>query len=98
MPRRPAILFVTDLGYQARGRRYCDEDIFLTSRLRHDFDLALCHPLEAAALMEHETLSGVALDAVLSTVGEADSVELWGVERTAVDTDDGSDGRGEQRP
>lgn len=49
---RPAILFVTDLGYQARGRRYCDEDIFLTSRLRHDFDLALCHPLEAAALMD----------------------------------------------
>lgn len=50
--RRPAILFATDLGYQARGRRYCDEDIFLTSRLRHDFDLALCHPLEAAALMD----------------------------------------------
>jgi hypothetical protein len=52
LPRRPAILFVTDLGYQARGRRYCDEDIFLTSRLRHDFDLALCHPLEATALMD----------------------------------------------
>lgn len=52
MSARPAILFVTDLGYQARGRRYCDEDIFLTSRLRHDFDLALCHPLEASALMD----------------------------------------------
>ncbi|WP_042418036.1 hypothetical protein [Streptacidiphilus anmyonensis] len=52
MPTRPRVLFVTDLAYQARGRRYCDEDIFLTSRLRDDFDLALCHPLDAAALSD----------------------------------------------
>ncbi|MGW3402829.1 hypothetical protein, partial [Streptomyces zhihengii] len=51
MAVRPSILFVTDLAYQARGRRYCDEDIFLTSRLRGAFDIALCHPLDAAALM-----------------------------------------------
>ncbi|MFI6104651.1 hypothetical protein [Streptomyces sp. NPDC051310] len=48
---RPRLLYVTDLAYQARGRRYCDEDIFLTSRLRDTFDLALCHPADAAALM-----------------------------------------------
>ncbi|WP_329121602.1 hypothetical protein [Streptomyces sp. NBC_01465] len=48
---RARILYVTDLAYEARGRRYCDEDIHLTSRLREDFDLALCHPLDAAALM-----------------------------------------------
>ncbi|MER7666286.1 hypothetical protein [Streptomyces sp. NPDC096193] len=48
---RPRLLFVTDLAYPARGRRYCDEDIFLTARLREEFDLALCHPREAAALM-----------------------------------------------
>lgn len=52
MPGRPSVLFVTDLAYQARGRRYCDEDIFLSSRLRNDFDIALCHPLDAAALMD----------------------------------------------
>ncbi|MFD8812364.1 hypothetical protein ACFV23_13000 [Streptomyces sp. NPDC059627] len=52
MSVRPRFLFVTDLAYQARGRRYCDEDIFLTSRLREAFDLALCHPLDAAALMD----------------------------------------------
>ncbi|MDN3027386.1 hypothetical protein [Streptomyces sp. S.PB5] len=46
------ILYVTDLAYQARGRRYCDEDIFLTARLREDFDLALCDPRDAAALMD----------------------------------------------
>ncbi|KOU32766.1 hypothetical protein ADK52_00330 [Streptomyces sp. WM6372] len=45
------LLYVTDLAYPARGRRYCDEDILLTSRLREHFPLALCHPLDAAAMM-----------------------------------------------
>ncbi|MFC9337107.1 hypothetical protein ACFT0G_25685 [Streptomyces sp. NPDC057020] len=49
---RPRLLYVTDLAYPARGRRYCDEDIHLTARLRDSFDLALCHPLDAAALMD----------------------------------------------
>ncbi|WP_327371375.1 hypothetical protein [Streptomyces sp. NBC_01217] len=49
---RPSVLFVTDLAYEARGRRYCDEDIYLTSRLREEFDIALCHPGDAAALLD----------------------------------------------
>ncbi|MFF1926192.1 hypothetical protein ACFVW8_37205 [Streptomyces sp. NPDC058221] len=49
---RPSVLFVTDLAYEARGRRYCDEDIYLTARLREDFDTALCHPRDAAALLD----------------------------------------------
>ncbi|MFF3332411.1 hypothetical protein ACFYWX_23090 [Streptomyces sp. NPDC002888] len=49
---RPRLLYVTDLAYPARGRRYCDEDIHLTARLREDFDLALCHPIDAVALMD----------------------------------------------
>ncbi|MFM9366813.1 hypothetical protein [Streptomyces sp. Da 82-17] len=51
---RPRLLYVTDLAYEARGRRYCDEDIFLSSRLRAEsgFDVALCHPADAAALMD----------------------------------------------
>ncbi|MFF2507210.1 hypothetical protein ACFVTY_28110 [Streptomyces sp. NPDC058067] len=49
---RPRLLYVTDLAYPARGRRYCDEDIWLSSRLREEFDVALCHPLDAAALMD----------------------------------------------
>jgi hypothetical protein len=48
---RPRLLLVTDLGYQAAGRTYRDEDIDLAARLRADFDLALCHPLDAATLM-----------------------------------------------
>ncbi|WP_405718834.1 hypothetical protein [Streptomyces sp. NBC_00046] len=49
---RPSVLFVTDLAYEARGRRYCDEDIQLTARLREEFDVALCHPRDAAALLD----------------------------------------------
>ncbi|MFH9953246.1 hypothetical protein ACH4OX_03365 [Streptomyces roseolus] len=49
---RPRLLYVTDLAYPARGRRYCDEDIDLTARLRASFDLALCHPRDAAALLD----------------------------------------------
>lgn len=49
---RDRLLYVTDLAYPARGRRYGDEDVFLASRLRAYFDLALCHPLDAAALMD----------------------------------------------
>nr|WP_202524398.1 hypothetical protein [Kitasatospora sp. SID7827] len=45
-------MYVTDLAYPARGRRYCDEDILLTARLREEFDLALCHPGDAAALLD----------------------------------------------
>ncbi|CAM5361893.1 ATP-grasp domain-containing protein OS=Streptomyces alboniger OX=132473 GN=CP975_15080 PE=4 SV=1 [Streptomyces alboniger] len=51
MTARPSLMYVTDLAYRAQGRRYCDEDIRLSSRLRTEFDVALCHPLDAAALM-----------------------------------------------
>ncbi|MFI0186661.1 hypothetical protein ACH4PW_03685 [Streptomyces sp. NPDC017082] len=49
---RPRLLYVTDLAYRARGRRYGDEDVHLASRLRDRFDLALCHPADAVALMD----------------------------------------------
>lgn len=38
------ILFVTDLYYEAKGRHYYEEDLFLTSKLREDFKLVICHP------------------------------------------------------
>lgn len=47
----PRILYVTDLAYEAKGRRYCDEDILFSSRLRRDFTVATCHPADAARLM-----------------------------------------------
>ncbi|HEX7302504.1 hypothetical protein [Lentzea sp.] len=50
MPR-PKILYVSDLAYQAKGRRYCDEDIHLTTHLQKSFDLAITTPRTATALM-----------------------------------------------
>lgn len=38
------ILFVTDLYYNAKGRNYYEEDLFLTSSLREDFKLLICNP------------------------------------------------------
>ncbi|MFF8841966.1 hypothetical protein ACF08N_04410 [Streptomyces sp. NPDC015127] len=52
MSARSRLLYVTDLAYQAKGRRYCDEDIHLSSRLREEFTIALAHPADAAALMD----------------------------------------------
>ena len=49
---RLRILFVTDLAYEARGRRYGDEDVDLTRRLREHVDVATCHPRDAEALMD----------------------------------------------
>lgn len=49
---RPRLLYVSDLGYQAKGRRYCDEDIDLSARLGGDFDVAICHPSAAGRLLD----------------------------------------------
>jgi len=38
------ILFITDLYYKAQGRAYYEEDLFLTSKLRENFKLIICHP------------------------------------------------------
>lgn len=47
--KRKTVLYLTDLAYQAKGRRYCDEDIFITDRLKNEFDLVRCHPNCAAS-------------------------------------------------
>jgi cell division protease FtsH len=42
----------------------------------------------AEALLEHETLSGVALDALLSPIERIEISTLWGIERADVDDED----------
>ena len=41
----PSLLFVSDLYYDAQQRIYYEEDVFLSSQLKDDFDIAICHPL-----------------------------------------------------
>ncbi|WP_330010015.1 hypothetical protein [Methanobrevibacter sp.] len=38
------ILYLTDLYYEAKGRRYFEEDLYITEILKEHFDIALCHP------------------------------------------------------
>ncbi|QNE73721.1 hypothetical protein F0344_03040 [Streptomyces finlayi] len=49
---RARILYVTDYTYEARGRRYCDEDIYLSGRMGEEFDVVVCHPRDAAAMLD----------------------------------------------
>ena len=43
---KPKLLFVTDLYYDAKQRRYADEDLYLTSQLRGSFNITICHPCD----------------------------------------------------
>ncbi|WP_405305841.1 hypothetical protein [Methanobrevibacter sp.] len=38
------ILYLTDLYYEAKGRKYFEEDLYVTDILKEHFDIALCHP------------------------------------------------------
>ena len=38
------ILYLTDLYYEAKGRKYFEEDLYITGILKEHFDVALCHP------------------------------------------------------
>jgi len=42
--KRLRILYVSDLAYEAKGRRYCDEDIYPSAHLGDDFDVSICPP------------------------------------------------------
>lgn len=38
------LLYLTDLSYQAKGRIYSEEDIYIADQLKACFDIVLCHP------------------------------------------------------
>lgn len=50
------LLFVTDLYYEAKGRNYYEEDLFLTSKLREAFNLVICHPEDIEAFEDNANL------------------------------------------
>ncbi|MFD1094698.1 hypothetical protein [Salegentibacter chungangensis] len=41
------ILYLTDLYYEAQGRNYYEEDLFLTSKLKPHFNILIGHPHQA---------------------------------------------------
>ena len=38
------ILYLTDLYYEAKGRNYFEEDLYISGILKEHFDIVLCHP------------------------------------------------------
>src|SRR5687768_7893355 len=42
-----SILYLTDLYYEAKGREYYKEDLFLTSKLKDHFQIVIGHPQQA---------------------------------------------------
>ncbi len=49
---KPKLLHITDLYYDAAGRDYYKEDLYLSEQLRQNFDIALCHPRDAIHFMD----------------------------------------------
>ena len=43
------ILYLTDLYYQAKGRNYYEEDLFLSGILKDYFDIVLCNPKNSSS-------------------------------------------------
>ncbi len=46
------ILYITDLYYNAKGRNYCEEDLFITSRLKKHFNVLIAHPQQAIPFLD----------------------------------------------
>lgn len=46
------ILYITDLYYNAKGRNYYEEDLFITSRLKQYFNILIAHPQQAIAFLD----------------------------------------------
>ena len=46
------ILYLTDLYYVAKGRKYYQEDLYITSSLKEHFNILIGHPQQAIANLE----------------------------------------------
>lgn len=52
----PSILYVTDLYYSAQGREYFKEDLYITSKLKEQFEVLICHPSHALSFVNKTDL------------------------------------------
>jgi hypothetical protein len=46
------ILYLTDLYYQAKGRNYYEEDLYITSKLKDHFTILIGNPTQAISFIE----------------------------------------------
>lgn len=50
------LLYFTDLYYSAKGRRYYEEDLYITAQLKEHFNILIGHPQQAIELLEYADL------------------------------------------
>ena len=50
------VLYLTDLCYEAKGREYFREDLYITGELKNHFDVAICHIRNAEAFEDQADL------------------------------------------
>lgn len=50
------ILYLTDLYYEAKGRKYYEEDLYITSKLKDHFNILIGHPHQAISNLESADL------------------------------------------
>jgi len=50
------ILYLTDLYYEAKGRKYYEEDLFITSKLKEHFNILIGNPQQAISYINHTDL------------------------------------------
>jgi len=46
------LLYLTDLYYEAKGRKYYEEDLYITSKLKSHFNILIGHPHQAISYLE----------------------------------------------
>lgn len=46
------LLYLTDLYYEAKGRKYYEEDLFITSKLKEHFNILIGHPHQAISYLD----------------------------------------------
>ncbi|WP_375578469.1 hypothetical protein ABWH96_15760 [Marivirga tractuosa] len=52
MSENPALLYITDLYYPAKGRNYYEEDLYITSQLKDHFNILIGNPQQALAFLD----------------------------------------------
>jgi hypothetical protein len=50
------ILYVTDFYYEAKGRKYYEEDLYITSKLKAHFNILIGHPHQAISFIDSADL------------------------------------------
>ena len=50
------LLYLTDLYYEAKGRKYYEEDLYITSKLKNHFNILIGHPHQAISNLDKADL------------------------------------------